>query len=291
VSEIATHEALALGYAVLGLLLLWVIYGVGGGRWNPWLLAEGADGRASLSKFQLLLWTAAAMGAVIAVVADQALRQGARATEITSLPENLLLSMGFSVITATAAKAITVSYVTSGQVRKDVRTNRPLVFADLVNDDAGFPDLGKTQMLSWTLIALGVFALRLHEQLSGADLPQVPNIDAPLMLLMGLGQGAYLGQKLTTTTRPRLTGLSPVSGGGGTVITIFGFGFGAQDNNAVTIDGMPVQTITTWEDARIVFALPAAHPGGRAWAAGQQIAVGVLVVGQPGVNALPFTLT
>src|SRR5437879_662945 len=131
----STHELLAFGWAALALFVVLCAYRIGSGHWNPWLLAEGADRRASLSKFQLLVWTAAAIVAVIAVVAERNLRHVSG--EIASLPDNLLLAMGFSVITATAAKGITISRVTSGQVQKPPPpTNQRNVFADLVNDDA-----------------------------------------------------------------------------------------------------------------------------------------------------------
>jgi hypothetical protein len=174
----------------------------------------------------------------------------------------------------------------------------------VLKDDDGAPDLSKIQMLAWTLIAIGVYLyavfhvvpaiLGLKPPLPAADkVPGLPNIDAALMVLMGLGQGAYLGKKLVTTDTPRLLGLNPSSGPVGTVVTVSGTAFGeGQDGNSVTIDGAPnIGRASEWHDSQIKFDIPATHPSGTPVLKGQKLDIGLIINGQEGANRLPFTVT
>ena len=65
-------------------------------------------------------------------------------------------------------------------------------------------DLSKVQMIGWTLIAVGSYIINVIHQIDQIHtnpnyVSQLPDIDAALMVLMGLAQGAYLGKKLVTT--------------------------------------------------------------------------------------------
>ena len=309
VAQYSPDPAHAYVTAAAALFVLWIVYRIATGRWNPAALAEGADGRPSLSKFQFFLWTLAALFGFVAVAAARF--WGHEYGKIDTFPENLLLATGFSTVTAAAAKGITVSYLANNQIVKRRVKPGTIGLGALVNDDDGFPDLSKVQMLAWTLISLGVFLVRLHGKIAGTTAPDVPDIDAPLMVLMGIGQAGYLGKKLTSTDQPRLTAITPSSGAAGTVGTIFGLGFdepspapaggaaaGPQPEQTeppgvVTFDGITLaaEAIQKWESSRISFTLPARHPSGHDWKAPQQVAVGVMVGGVPGSNTLTFTVT
>jgi len=277
----------------IGLLVaLWLVYRVLTGSWNPWKLVEGADGRPSTSKLQWFLWT-------VVIIFSYGAIYAARATKghfevISEIPVNVLTAMGLSVTTMAAAKGITVSYVASGRLAKTKVTPQAAGPGSVVQDDDDVPDLSKIQMLAWVLIAIGVYLIRvLHE--IGLSLPQLPDIEGALMVLMGLGQGAYLGKKLTTTITPRLTGLSPGSGRPGTAMTMTGVSFGGQPNGSlITIDGNPFhpEPAPDWGDTQIQFTIPAKHPTGRDWlAAGERISIGLIAGGQESANTLPFTVT
>jgi hypothetical protein len=69
--------------------------------------------------------------------------------------------------------------------------------------------LGKVQLVLWTLIAVGVFLSQVVDLLHypghcppGANSPctvgnmGLPDISQTLMILMGLGHGAYIGKKI-----------------------------------------------------------------------------------------------
>jgi hypothetical protein len=74
----------------------------------------------------------------------------------------------------------------------------------LFKDSSGSPDLGKIQLMLWTLIAVGVFLSGVFANIHnpGVCTPQgeckesLPDIGETLMILMGLGHGAYLGKKI-----------------------------------------------------------------------------------------------
>jgi hypothetical protein len=271
-----------------------MIFGVAAGTCNPLALAEGADFRPSTSKFQFLLWTAAT---VFSYVATYVARYPYHPDPLLAeFPRNVLIAMGLSITTVVGAKGITVSYLSNGRIVKSTpqqmaaagqrRTSQG--FAALVQDDDGVVDLTKVQMLAWTFIALFIY-LRETKRLVG--LPTGPttlaDIDGSLMVLMGLGQGAYLGKKLVAIDVPRLTRVDKAAG----TVTIDGEGLGSTPGT-VLLDGFPLQS-QTWTETRLTFDLPAQHPSGQAWPAGgvgsRTVQMSVLVGGQSS-NTLPLAV-
>jgi hypothetical protein len=277
------------GFVVLG--VLWVLYKWLGGTWNPCKLIEGADGRSSASKLQWFFWTVVVIFFYVAIYTARAVK--GHYEPITEIPANLLIAMGFSVTTMAASKGIMVAYVSSGRVTKTKADPNSAGPGSIFQDDTGFPDLSKIQMLAWVLIAIGIYIINAIHQI-GTVLPQLPDIDPALMVLMGLGQGAYLGKKLTSTAAPRLTGLSQGSGKPGTMVTVTGLSFGEKQNGSlIAIDGNPFSPSPApeWRDTQIKFTIPAKQPDGRDWLAGHRISIGVIVGGQESTNTLPFTVT
>jgi hypothetical protein len=319
--------------AVLG--VLYVLYRMLSGNWNPFKLIEGADGRPSTSKFQFFLWTVVVVFGYTAIYAARASKHEYGA--IDDIPKNVLLAMGFSAATAVAAKGITVSYIDNKKVQKtsvgDAQPSSAPATAGVVpvsvpaiagaspapvlagvtpvpqpkatgpgaifQDDEGVPDLSKVQMVAWTLIAAGMYLISMGGQINrivdGVDLPAMPDIDATLMVLMGLGQGAYLGKKLTTTDVPRPTGLSVTSGKPPLDIVVQGAGFGDQQGavgGQITLNSQRFGgNVKSWSDTQIVFTFPERDPNGIPWPAGQQVMIGLEVSGQVSPRALPFMVT
>jgi len=288
------------------LILLWLINRVIGKSWSFAGLYRGADGRPSSSKFQFFLWTIMVLFAYVTIFSA---RFAARTDvpPLNGIPRNVLIAMGLSVTTAVAAKGITSSYVTSGQLQKPVvppppEQGQPPLAAKansgLFTDDDGHADLSKMQMLAWTIIGLIVYVFSTHGMIQAAlsntlDLKRdtaVPDIDGALMVLMGLGQAAYIGKKLMTTDTPRLTGISKATGIAGHAVTITGMSFGsAQQGSLITLDGTPCSPEgATWTDTSITATIPAALPA--PWTPGQRVALGLVVAGQESANTLPVTL-
>jgi hypothetical protein len=228
-------------YAILALLLFYGICMSVSGTLNPVRLAIGADGNLSASKFQFLVWNAAVVFSYVWIYAVRYSLHAAddlAAVGPISIPYNVLYVMGFSIGTFAAAKAITVSYINAGRLSDDsvappgapsqsgappngaARNTAPA--GGLATTD-GAPDLSKIQMLVWTLIAVAIFLVETFHNVFGTNQAAVacstlvvnsaqpclplPDIDPVLMILMGLGQAAYLGTKLTLSDAPVLSAL------------------------------------------------------------------------------------
>lgn len=191
-------------WGLVALLVVYIAGGVFGKAWNPLKLAEGSDGRPSTSKFQWLWWTAIVLYSYVVVYVTRA-RFGYD-DAVAEIPVNVLYAMGFSATTLTAAKGITVGYTNSNRLTKpDANPNNPAdrSISRLLTDDSGIPDLTKIQMMAWTILTGALYLSRVVQLTyanihRNADLLQMPDIDKSLMLLMGLGQGAYLGKKVTS---------------------------------------------------------------------------------------------
>jgi hypothetical protein len=210
------------------------------------------------------------------------------------VPPNILIVMGFSTTTMVVAKGITTQYVANGRVVKPASGQ-----GGLLSDDTGQSDLSKVQLVMWTLLAIGIYLAIVVKQVSAVATGSsvqgsnggLPDIDASLMVLMGLAQGGYLGKKLVTATQPAPTSVLPPRAAAGQVITVIGSGFGAlQGTSLLTLNDNPVNA-TTWSDTKIVFALPRQLRDGTLVAAGIKLQIGLLVNGQPAGQSLPLPIS
>jgi len=180
--------------------------------WRIWRLTEGEDKVPSTSKLQWLIWLTVVLFSYTAlwVLRAKAGHYGA----ITNVPANVLAVLGFSTATAATAKGITVGYLHSGRIVKrnpapaqsaqtQPTQNPPAVRGGILQDDSGFPELAKIQMIAFTLLAVGIFLTTVfHEIRAHPGQAGLPNIDSSLLVLMGISQGGYLGKKLVSI-RPR----------------------------------------------------------------------------------------
>lgn len=257
---------------------------------NPFHIAMGADGRLSTSKFQFFVWTGVVVFVYVLLFGSIGDPKHQEAI-LTNFPPNVLLVMGFSIATAVGAKGITVSYLNSGQIAKPASSQAggDASLSGLVtHDDSGTPDLTKLQMLIWTAIACTVYLYKVYHALPGigsCDLKiqgacKFPDIDPSLMVLMGLSQGAYLGNKLVAAGAPQVTGLSPSVGLPGTDVTISGQSLGtAQSGNIILINGQDARvTAASWADSAVHFTIPAKRQDGSPWLPGENVTVGIVVM-------------
>ncbi len=160
-------------------------------------LVDGVDGRPSTSKAQWWIWTAVVIFGYVAVFTESWLRGDPNVG--TTVPQNLLLAMGFSGASMAAAKAVTTTQVARGLVDK---TKTSQVLGGILTDDDGVPDLGKSQNIAFTIIAVFVYVVKLTTQ---GDANTLPDIDPSLMLLMGLSHAGYLGAKVATRDKSNTT--------------------------------------------------------------------------------------
>ena len=157
------------GFAFLA--LVFGLYWVWKRSWNVFVLAEGADGRLSTSKFQVLLWTIVVLFGYVVVETGRFMRGNFDALD--KIPPNVLIALGFTLGTATLAKGITTSFIAGGRLKKE--PDKQSGASTLVADDDGAPDLSKAQLLAWTLLALVVYVVRVCYQLR-VQQPELPDI-------------------------------------------------------------------------------------------------------------------
>jgi hypothetical protein len=230
-----TQQVMAYLTGLAGLGTFWLILLIATKK-HPGALVTGEDGRPSTSKFQLLVWTAAVVFAFLAIYQIQ-FSSGYHGV-VPSIPANLLIAMGISVASAVSAKSIAVKSQAKADAAKAKAADDaaakvkaaavvaataglpapaalPNIPAQLVSqsgifaDDSGAPDLGKVQVILWTVIAVGVFLSKVFAIIHCPGCPYIdpqtgtatyalglPDIDQTLMILMGLGHGAYIGKKI-----------------------------------------------------------------------------------------------
>ena len=83
--------------------------------------------------------------------------------------------------------------------------------------------------MGFTIIAIGIFLATVVHQIAVGDIKAgLPNIDASLMVLMGISSGGYLGKKLVTFGTPMLYPPNPETGPPGTAVTLRGSSMGSR---------------------------------------------------------------
>jgi IPT/TIG domain len=270
-----TWKLIAVGIGIGLLVLLWLVIGVSGGPCRFWELAQGADKSLSTSKFQWLLWLVVILFAYVVLWVIRA--RAGDYSAITDVPANLMTVLGLSAATAVAAKGITVGYLGSGKIDKTAPANGDPK-GGLLNDDSGFPELAKVQLIGFTLIAVGIFLATLFHQIHGKSVQtELRDIDSSLLVLMGLSQGGYVGKKLVSIATPVLYAPpSPASAARGAAVVVNGASLGpSQGATQLLFDGYPIPA-TNWSDNAITFNVPQDYPGGQNWpAAPVRIAVDV----------------
>jgi hypothetical protein len=229
---------------------------------------EGADGRASFSKFQFWLWTWVVVFALVSIWIARVIESKDAVAPIDDIPENLLAILGISVFTMGSAKVMTTRFAERGEVRKmskkpkkkraassgaaaagagaqgqgEPDSNGPRETAplqELVADDDGIPELAKIQMLLFTLVGVIVFLVTTADAINIGDGGKIalPDVDRSLLVLMGVSSGGYLSKKAITRERPTITSVVPpqVTTGKKTALILTGSSLGTKDNGVLRI--------------------------------------------------------
>lgn len=282
-------------YAVIALALVYAISLLVSGKAAPFQLAVGADGLLSVSKFQFLAWNITVLCCYVWLAAIAYFNHPNWWYALV-LPHNVLYVMGFSLVTLATAKGITVSYLNGGRISKPPAHDQSSRLAYLcASDDGVSPDLVKIQMLAWTVVAIVIFVARVIHSASPSDpthaMAQIPDIDPALMVLMGLGQAAYLGNKLTGSDVPVITTVTPATlplATGGTVTIA---GSNVDGKLTLCIDDLPVGTASVPPHGTSAsVAIPAATLNGAGITAGPH-KISCTVDGVQSSNSLPLTIT
>jgi|UPI00037F49AF hypothetical protein len=193
-SGIVFNTLLLIG--VLGLLLA-AIAAKSGGSWCAIInvLCE-KNGKLSLSKVQMALWT----GVILAVVYAYSLGR----TATPEIPETLLILMGSSYATRALVQwrggkpaqdeAIATEQPATANEQAAIATEQPRVkpqWIHLISDSDGTLSLPRMQMLVWTILTIVIF---ITKSLLDGHMWHVP---IELVALMGMSQLGYAVPSMT----------------------------------------------------------------------------------------------
>ncbi len=251
-------------YGLFTLLVLYVLSCAFTKSLSPFALARGHNTELSTSLLQFWIFTLVTVFAYVVVFSARIIATGLDKPfpSAPDIPINLLVLMGFSVVTVSGSKGITVSYLQENKTSKDDMSN-------LVKNRDGDTDLTKVQMLIWTLIAAVVYVVKVirfveAQEFIATEL-MLPDIDGSLLVLMGVSQGGYIGGKLVGKTLPLpvIEDILPKKASTGETVSILGINFGKDDkNNALIIKTqdkelvLPSTAILEWTDTKINFTVP-----------------------------------
>jgi len=229
------QQAFAYLTGLAGLGVLWIVLWIATRR-HPWALVIGTDGQPSTSKFQMLVWTAAVVfgylaiyqirfssgyledlpdipsNLLIAMGISVVTAVGAKSIAVSSQAKSDATANAATATAATAA-ATAANTVAAGLTPiappPPPPPPPPPSQSGIFADDTGTPDIGKVQVVLWTAIAVGVFLSKVYAVIHNPHFPPcdpklgqaacnvgLPDIGQTLMILMGLGHGAYLGKKI-----------------------------------------------------------------------------------------------
>ncbi len=152
-------------------------------------LVRGKSGRASLSLFQIWMWSLLVLASAVYVLALTG--------ELLAITGGVLVLLGISGTSSVVAK---IAAVQRGKAEQESATQmtagveeREPRWADLISTDDRF-DLYKFQMLIFTGLAAVFVLTRIA---TTYDFPELP---VGLLTLMGISNGVYLAGKATSST-------------------------------------------------------------------------------------------
>jgi hypothetical protein len=267
--------------------------------------SEG-DGKLSVSKLQLYIWlSVVAFSFSYIAAANYQIWHGlpgqTSVPPALNFPPNVLIALGLSAIVFGTAKAVAVGNQGVGppptqtppdQAQTATQRSGSLASGLVTSDRSDTLDITKIQMLSWTVIGAFMYVadtiatvnLNLHLK---TLITGVPDISNAILVLTGISQGTYIGNKLIVPRGPLPAQLAPSQAKAGDTAHVFGSGFGST--GSLLLDGSPIAS-QSWSDTDIVFVLPANRPGtSTPYKTGDVAKVSVVTGGKSSDNELPLT--
>jgi hypothetical protein len=262
-------------------------------------LVMGADGRASTSKVQVVLWTFAVFYALVFLLV------WGRSTGCghTGLTDAVRLTCdGTASARATfgnvvnrplqpAAKALTTGKVADGSLTKTQPEDGGVTkgLSEIVSNDQGDTDLLDFQYFAFNLLTLAFFAVEFLTK-PWAGLPDLP---PTLIALAGLSAATYTTKKaLETDTPPKILSVIPqrVALAPETSILVVGSEFGERapesPRSKLLLEGVPLE-VTAWQAGRIEARIPATLLSEPA-VSGDTAKADLVVFGEEGPPSDPF---
>jgi len=234
-------------------------------RRRIWYIFLGTDDRVSTSKVQFALWTLALSYALLVIAFRDAVYPSG------TLDPRYLLLFGFPAAAAVGAKAITEGQVAGGIVSKnlpDFKKKTPATAVqEIVSNDQDDLDLGDTQYLIFTLVALAAFFIAFFH-----DPTKLPVLPDTLVGLTSASAAAYVAKKAASpdpVAPVKITAVSPQKGSEAAIVKIFGSGLSsATSGNGgppdVTFGGLAASVQDNSTDTLVHVTLPPTLPQGTA---------------------------
>jgi hypothetical protein len=202
------------------------------GRWicgRPGGIFIGDRNLMSLSRMQMVLWTALILSAYLAMALFR-LRSGANDPLGITMDWHLWALMGIST-TSMIGSPLLLGNKTQKEVHPDAITkaekqlketfdgtnfvgtlyaNKSIYdasFTDVFQGDevgnTSFIDVAKLQMFFFTLVTLVAYAAAVLHLLKGADLSAMPSVPDGMVALLGISHAGYLGSKVSDHTETK----------------------------------------------------------------------------------------
>ena len=207
-------------------------------RFQFWDIIRDGNWYPSLPRFQVALWTAI----IIFAFAGIALFRLFSGVDIpASMPSNIFLVLGLTATTLVAGTALS-EFKYAGATPPDVPATKEIPSDKVRKKLPKFKtmlmeydkiSLSRFQMFAWTWVGiisyLGLVFLEVNKHLYDSGGLIVPDLPTLLIVLMGIGQGAYLGTK---SVKPPFISINEVRPGKISLqkeknfITILGSNFG-----------------------------------------------------------------
>jgi hypothetical protein len=221
-------------------------------------LIKDERGYPSLAKFQMLIWTMIIAFGFFGIYLTRIF--GGILVPPPAISTNLLILMGITIVIAPVLNRRASEYRYG-----NAKANPKISMVTMLQEN-GETELTRVQMFSWTLISVFIYLILLYSTvLSKVDDVQnliLPEIDANLVVLMGLSQGGYLGGKVLlgrTTTRAVTSYMTHAQAGSkGKVplpVTITGTNFGHMQGEII-YDNTQLSPVTQWTMNRIDVTIP-----------------------------------
>jgi hypothetical protein len=255
--------------AIVSGIFIFVAYCLKGKNMAFGDIIRDGSGFPSLARFQFLLWTFIIMFAVLSVYFIRLFMGTPQLPN--ELPTNLLILTGISVAVPFVSNPISTAKYggtkpASGTLKEGDR--RRLATMLMENEK---PTVSRFQMFAWTIISiiiyLGFFFSKTTFLLGDVNTLSVPDIPQIFVVLMGLSQTAYVGNKATVTSLVTVLRVSPNQAVANADVQIVGANFGKQTDGSVMFEDGPPETtgnqitvqtvdIKDWQENKIQIKVP-----------------------------------
>ena len=179
---------------------------------NPLRILVDSRGRYSLSQLQIVLWTIVVLSLLAGVFIARLFHAVPNPLDIT-IPDEVLIVMGISIGSATAAGAIKASKDMKGTSQKVLQARFSQTFTEEGEGDDDIVDITKFQNLWLTLIVIAAYVVSainyIGTKTDPGALNALPGFNGTLLTLLGISHAGYLAGKLPDKKSPALRSAPP----------------------------------------------------------------------------------